>query len=176
MSENYYGAINIPKKIIDNNDQLQNMISDEGFDDEYYDETEGTVQYGDAMACNGMFDGLEDYLREKKIPFDRSSGAHYEIDAERVIYRPAAEGFNEVDLTLYCFGDGEDALALKEIKSILDESKTDEEIASKVRALYQANVPISLEEYMIQYGDKILPAGDPSELIQEERIYEKENT
>lgn len=156
MADYFHASITIPKKFIDEDEHLQQLIKDENFNDEPDDEEDGLVQYSETMAHNGEFEYLENYLREAHIPFDRNSSAHYEIDGEHVSYRPAAQGFPKVDVILYCLGDGDEAIGLDEIKKMLDESKSDEEIASKLRAIRQEHDPISLKDYMEQYGDKII--------------------
>jgi hypothetical protein len=49
------------------------------------------LRLADAQASYGQFEGLERFLQEHGIPFDRHSDAHYECDAENVYFRPGME-------------------------------------------------------------------------------------
>lgn len=156
MSDYFGGVIQIPQKFINESEDLRNAIARESFSDDQYFEDGGIIQYGAAKALNGEFEDLEKYLQENKIPFDRSSEGYYEYDPEYSVYRPAAEGFDEIEKVFYNANDGSMVVDMARIKKILGESKSDEEIAAKVRDLVQEYEPISLEEYVVKYGDFII--------------------
>ncbi len=52
---------------------------------------DGHLHLADAEASFGQFEDLEAFCRERCIPFDRHSDAHYEFDSENVYFRAGME-------------------------------------------------------------------------------------
>ena len=85
MSSRYYAEISFPKRYI--NEELQKLIDiyiDE--EDEPFDER---VFCGRSYeARDGMFEEIEGYFRDRKIPFDRITEACFGDPEMIYIYRP----------------------------------------------------------------------------------------
>jgi len=146
MVDRYYASIRIGGPIPpDLLGQLANVIEGEGVLDRNYDDVvfdspqelgkhieDGRLFFHDWQAVYGMFDMLEPFLQEHGIPYDRHSGAHHELDAEKVYYRP---GMDE-PVVRHCDSETGNCEYVKrdDVKALL-EMESAEEIKERLREI-----------------------------------------
>ena len=158
MADRYYASITIPTVFLED-EEIQDMIECLEEDDSNYDEPDsGMKTYFDEQASYGQFEELEGYLVESCLPFDRNSAAYFEHEAGMLVFRPAAVGFEKIHTTLACTDLGP-VIQVSNIQEMLDDNEGAEDVFEKLKELVEKNDPISLADYMSQYGDKILLAG-----------------
>ncbi len=101
----------------------------------------------DDEAPSGMFEGLENYLREQAIPFDRASDGGYEHSPELRKFRPTIDGSSgsepqpEIDRALLCDHENQPMVASAEIEEVLAETQTREKLAARLVMLCGLDIP-----------------------------------
>jgi len=113
----------------------------------------------DDEATSGMFEGLEIYLVEQAIPFDRASDSGYEHTAELRKFRPAinsgsgSESQPESDRILLCDHENHPMVASADIDKALAETQTREELAARLIALCGLDIPALPPVSLIEAAD-----------------------
>ena len=132
---------------------------------EQYADPEASIEAGifhlhNSETCYGTFEGLEELLVKKGIPFDRDSSQDYQIDAGTRIFRP---GDPPLDLWLEDFpGDVAAALkglikASKEVTPVFDGDASpewDEEALALEAAIKQAEAIFPVYPPLADYVPK----------------------
>ena len=122
LSDRMYASIKIPVKYLKDPD-VRKKIMDEFYGDEDIEDWAEDISDGVACFSNeeqryGEFRHLEDYLEERKIPFDRFTSAYYACGEIYLSYRPEYGNFVET---------GEDGrqIPCRKIRKLLEEHDGD---------------------------------------------------
>ena len=92
VSDRMYARIEIPKKFLKDTEVRKAIQEEFWFEEDIEnfaeDVTENTISFSNEDARNGQFCYLEDFLEEKKVPFDRMTSAYYPCGEIYLSYRP----------------------------------------------------------------------------------------
>ena len=94
MADYYYGKIEIPRKYAEMpeiREKLEKQFKDVNVDiclGFHAPASDKVLEFADNGARYGEFPGLEKFLVEHKIPFDRYSTSYYEFEPKVASYRP----------------------------------------------------------------------------------------
>lgn len=175
MSAQYYGVIDIPAWLID--EELDAAIQEEfGYkangeevankDTDFNLSDNGVSSFANYLASWGKFEAIETLLDSKKIPFDRYTSRDCEDEAERIYFRPengegkdyttvALKGLDEVPCiptdelrTLLALPISEESKSLKELIERYDPQITPLEQYAK-----SDEEPCRLPEEMTEIGE-----------------------
>lgn len=131
MADYFYGCIYIPDSYI--TAEVKNKIEAEGLLTEMDDQVNNISSFYDEMARYGMFEELEDFLIENKIPFDRYSSNYCEYLPCRKFYRPATDSQDEIVIEQVTTENGSPFVETRELREILNKEDARTELESLLK-------------------------------------------
>jgi len=82
---------------------------------------DGLLHFSDAEAAWGEFVELENWLRNRKLPFQRHSEGKYEYSPRLVAFRPDLKGKRNQDIDLLATQTGNPVVEMVSIEKIIDQ-------------------------------------------------------